>query len=120
MLSSQTKDEVTDAAVAKLRVALGGSITLEALLSAPETTVSEAISKVGFWRRKTGYIKQAALRLKDDFDGDVPKTVDELCSLPGVGPKMAFLCLQRAWDMYVSFDVFTLKKNFKNINWWLQ
>lgn len=110
MLSSQTKDEVTDAAVAKLRVALGGSITLEALLSAPETTVSEAISKVGFWRRKTGYIKQAALRLKDDFDGDVPKTVNELCSLPGVGPKMAFLCLQRAWDMYVLFDVFTLKK----------
>ena len=47
------------------------------------------------------YIKQAAVRLRDDFDSDVPKTVDELCSLPGVGPKMAFLCLQSAWQMYV-------------------
>lgn len=49
------------------------------------------------------YIKQAMIRLRDDFDSDVPKTVDELCSLPGVGPKMAFLCLQSAWNMYFLF-----------------
>ena len=40
------------------------------------------------------YIKQTARKLQDDFNSDVPKTVDELCSLPGVGPKMAFLALQ--------------------------
>jgi len=45
------------------------------------------------------YIKQAAEKLRDEFDSDVPKTVDELCSLPGVGPKMAFLALQVAWDL---------------------
>ena len=118
MLSSQTKDEVTDAAVKKLREALGGSITVEALVKADDKTISDAISKVGFWRRKTQcvivfvsilarvlsligyrYIKQAAVRLRDEFNSDVPKAVDELCSLPGVGPKMAFLCLQRAWNM---------------------
>ena len=49
------------------------------------------------WR----YIKQAAQKLHDEFDGDVPKTADELCSLPGVGPKMAFLALQVAWKMCV-------------------
>ena len=54
MLSSQTKDEVTDAAVAKLREVLGGTITIEALIAADESTISEAIQKVGFWRRKTG------------------------------------------------------------------
>jgi endonuclease-3 len=47
------------------------------------------------------YIRQAAQRLRDEFDSDVPRTVDELCSLPGVGPKMAFLCLHAAWDMCV-------------------
>lgn len=47
------------------------------------------------------YIKQTAQRLRDDFGSDVPKTVDELCSLPGVGPKMAFLALQVAWNMFV-------------------
>ena len=45
------------------------------------------------------YIKQAAVKLRDEFDSDVPKTVDDLCSLPGVGPKMAFLCLHAAWDL---------------------
>lgn len=105
MLSSQTKDEVTDAAVDKLRAAFGGTLSLEALLTAEENVVAECISKVGFWRRKTQYIRQAAQRLRDEFDGDVPKTVDELCSLPGVGPKMAFLCLHAAWDINVGIGV---------------
>ncbi|EGN96402.1 hypothetical protein SERLA73DRAFT_170779 [Serpula lacrymans var. lacrymans S7.3] len=105
MLSSQTKDEVTDAAVAKLREAVGGSLTVDAIISVDESTVSEAIAKVGFWRRKTQYIKQTALRLRDEFDSDVPKTVDELCSLPGVGPKMAFLALQVAWKLNVGIGV---------------
>jgi endonuclease-3 len=53
MLSSQTKDEVTDAAVAKLRDSLGGSLTVDGLLQADDSVISEAIAKVGFWRRKT-------------------------------------------------------------------
>ncbi|KAG6835643.1 hypothetical protein H0H93_016250 [Arthromyces matolae] len=105
MLSSQTKDEVTDAAVSKLRTALGGSLSVDALIAADDATISEAIGKVGFWRRKTEYIKKAAQRLRDDFDSDVPKTVDELCSLPGVGPKMAFLVLQVAWNLNAGIGV---------------
>lgn len=54
MLSSQTKDEVTDAAVSKLREALGGSLSVPSMIEADETAISSAISKVGFWRRKTG------------------------------------------------------------------
>jgi endonuclease III len=53
MLSSQTKDEVTDAAVSRLRNAIGGSLTVDAIIEADESTISEAIAKVGFWRRKT-------------------------------------------------------------------
>ena len=99
MLSSQTKDETTDTAITKLRAALGGNISLDSIIGADDSTISQAINKVGFWRRKTGYLKQAAQKLRDDFDSDVPKTVDELCSLPGVGPKMAFLALQTAWRL---------------------
>ncbi|TBU40249.1 DNA glycosylase [Dichomitus squalens] len=105
MLSSQTKDEVTDAAVAKLREAVGGTLSIDAVLGASESAISEAICKVGFWRRKTQYIRQAAQKLKDEFGGDVPKTVDELCSLPGVGPKMAFLALQVAWKVNAGIGV---------------
>lgn len=56
MLSSQTKDEVTSHAMDLLRDALGGSVTVEAIIAADEDTISGAINKVGFWRRKTGYV----------------------------------------------------------------
>ncbi|KAG0699002.1 DNA glycosylase [Suillus ampliporus] len=102
MLSSQTKDEVTDAAVKKLRAAIGGTLSVAAIISADDATISDAIAKVGFWRRKNW---KAALRLRDDFDSDVPKTVDELCSLTGVGPKMAFLTLHVAWNLNVGIGV---------------
>jgi endonuclease-3 len=56
MLSSQTKDEVTNAAINNLRSALGGSISLEGMIDAEDGVIAEAISKVGFWRRKTGFV----------------------------------------------------------------
>lgn len=99
MLSAQTKDEITDAAISKLRAVLGGSISIDGIIAADESSISQAIGRVGFWRRKTGYLKKAAQKLRDDFDSDIPKTVDELCSLPGVGPKMAFLTLRTAWGL---------------------
>lgn len=93
MLSSQTKDPVTAEAVYNLQRTLPNGLCLTSLLEADDATISSCIAKVGFWRRKTGYLKSAARILTADFQGDVPRTVDELCSLPGVGPKMAFLSL---------------------------
>jgi endonuclease-3 len=52
MLSSQTKDEVTDAAMTKLREALGGSVSVANVMGADQATIESAINKVGFWRRK--------------------------------------------------------------------
>ena len=54
------------------------------------------------------YLKQTAQKLRDDFDSDVPKTVDDLCSLPGVGPKMAFLALQIAWNLFAELIFYCL------------
>lgn len=54
MLSSQTKDEVTNAAVAKLRETLGGSLCVANVMNAEKSTIESAINKVGFWRRKAG------------------------------------------------------------------
>ncbi|KAE8209294.1 hypothetical protein CF327_g6704 [Tilletia walkeri] len=99
MLSSQTKDPVTAAAVANLQRQLPGGLSIDSLIAASDDEVSSAINKVGFWRRKTGYIKSAARILKADFNGDIPKDIDDICSLPGVGPKMAYLLLQSAWNI---------------------
>jgi len=132
MLSSQTKDEVTNAAVDNLREALGGSISIKGMIAAEESVISRAIAKVGFWNRKTGqvtyprlplfthshlrYLKRSATRLRDDFNSDVPDTVDKLCTLPGVGPKMAFLALQIAWDKQVNL---VLNRDMFLTDFWL-
>jgi len=39
------------------------------------------------------YIKQAAVILRDQYGGDIPPTIEGLMGLPGVGPKMAHLCM---------------------------
>ena len=52
-------------------------------------------------QRKAVYLKQASSQLCEKFGGDIPKTVDNLCSLPGVGPKMAYLAMSSGWGQVV-------------------
>jgi endonuclease-3 len=35
--------------------------------------------------------------LKDKFDGDIPGNAAEMQTLPGVGPKIAYLAMLAAW-----------------------
>jgi len=94
MLSSQTKDPVTADAVYKLQTRLPDGLTLVSLRDAPPEQITDCIAKVSFYRRKTDYLKTMTRILEEKHHGDVPQTVDELCEIPGVGPKMAFLQMQ--------------------------
>ena len=96
---------MTADAVHNLQRNLPGGLSLFSILHASQDDISTNICKVGFWRRKTGYIQSAAKIIRDDFEGDIPKTIDDLCSLPGVGPKMGFLALQGAWGLNVGIGV---------------
>ncbi|KAL8665659.1 MAG: hypothetical protein Q9168_007661, partial [Polycauliona sp. 1 TL-2023] len=53
------------------------------------------------------YIKSTALLLQSHFNSDIPSTIPGLMSLPGVGPKMAYLCMSAAWgrDEGIGVDV---------------
>lgn len=113
MLSSQTKDEVTFTAVQKLRVAMEPAdanphevyLTPAAIRSAPISQIEECINKVGFWRRKAQYIKDTAEILGKEYDDDIPRSIEGLCALPGVGMKMAMLAMQSAWGDNVGIGV---------------
>ncbi|CAI4243739.1 CBM_collapsed_G0000590.mRNA.1.CDS.1 [Saccharomyces cerevisiae] len=72
-------------------------MTLEAVLQINETKLDELIHSVGFHTRKAKYILSTCKILQDQFSSDVPATINELLGLPGVGPKMAYLTLQKAW-----------------------
>ncbi|KAI7825913.1 DNA glycosylase, partial [Kickxella alabastrina] len=98
MLSAQTKDEITAEAVHNLSQRLPGGLTPKALSEAQTDLIHECVRRVGFWQRKSGYIKEAARTCLEQHDGDIPRTVTQLLSLPGVGPKMAYLAMQAAWQ----------------------
>ncbi|KAF2214907.1 hypothetical protein CERZMDRAFT_66159 [Cercospora zeae-maydis SCOH1-5] len=107
MLSSQTKDTVTAVAMKNLQEGLPGGFDLEALLNVSPENLNSMINKVGFHNNKTKFIKQVALILKEKFNSDIPDTIEGLVSLPGVGPKMAYLTMSAAWgkDEGIGVDV---------------
>ncbi|PVI05227.1 DNA repair protein-like protein Ntg1 [Periconia macrospinosa] len=97
MLSSQTKDTVTSVAIKGMQDNMPGGFSLESVLALEPPALNAFINKVGFHNLKTKYIKQTAEILRDQWNSDIPDTIQGLTSLPGVGPKMAYLCLSAAW-----------------------
>jgi endonuclease III len=117
MLSSQTKDTVTAAAMQRLHTELvpqepagdgelpASGLTVQNILSCDPKHLDNLIGKVGFHNNKTRYIKAASEMLTNEFNGDIPDTVEGLTRLPGVGPKMAYLCMSAAWGIDVGIGV---------------
>ncbi|KAJ4351251.1 alpha,alpha-trehalase nth1 [Didymosphaeria variabile] len=107
MLSSQTKDTVTAVAIKGMQERMPGGFKLESVLVLEPPALNAFINKVGFHNLKTKYIKQAAELLRDKWNSDIPDTIEGLTSLPGVGPKMAYLCMSAAWgrDEGIGVDV---------------
>lgn len=54
------------------------------------------------------------------YGGDIPKTIDGLCKLPGVGPKMAHICMQVAWGEVPGITVDTHVHRISNRIGWVQ
>jgi endonuclease-3 len=71
--------------------------TPAALARAPLGAVEKAVAPSGFFRVKAKAIRAAAAAVVADFDGQVPGTMAELCSLPGVGRKTANVVLASAF-----------------------
>lgn len=72
-------------------------LTIDSILNTPDEKLNELINCVGFHNRKTEFIKEVSRVLRDKYNDDIPKTAEELMGLKGVGPKMAYLCMQEAW-----------------------
>jgi endonuclease-3 len=86
ILSAQSTDvgvnKVTKSLFSKYR-------TPEDYLVTPEEELQRDIHATGFFRQKTKSLKGLAQRLVEDFDSQVPKTMAELISLPGIARKSA-------------------------------
>lgn len=96
VLSSRTKDEVTAEASKRL---FSRASNPEKLSQMPEEEISLLIYPVGFYRIKSKNIKKIAQIILEKYNGRVPKTLDELVQLPGVGRKTANLVLGIAFNI---------------------
>jgi len=119
MLSSQTKDQVVSDAMQALKAWPRGGLSVDSILAMTDVELDSMIAKVGFHNNKTKYIKQTAQILKDNHGGRVPQTAEELCSLPGIGPKMAYIILSAAFGIVDGIGVDTHMHRIFNVLSWV-
>ncbi len=67
--------------------------TLDDLANAEVEDVEKIIRSCGFYHDKARDIVGIAKKIKSDFNGEVPSTIEDLTSLPGVGRKTANLIM---------------------------
>jgi endonuclease III len=61
----------------------------EDYLAVPEDELKTDLKPTGFFNQKTKAVRGLSQKLLEDFDGEVPKTIAELVTLPGVARKTA-------------------------------
>ena len=117
ILSSRTKDACTAGAVKRLFAAGGG--TPEGLARISVAALEKLIYPVGFYRAKAVHLSRLPVVLKEKFAGVLPKTVEELCELPGVGRKTANLVVAVGFDLpaiCVDTHVHRISNNLRLVN----
>ena len=90
LLSLRTKDETTAGACERLfRLAN----TPQQMVKLKQSQIEKAVYPVGFYRVKTRRILDISKTLLNEYKGNVPRTMDELLKLKGVGRKTANIVL---------------------------
>ena len=104
LLSAQT----TDVAVNKVTPELFARWPdAEAMAQANPSDIADIIRSIGFYRTKSQHCVEASQMIVSDFGGEVPRTMEELCRLPGVGRKTANIVLNKAFGIVEGIAVDT-------------
>lgn len=94
IIATRLSAQCTDARVNLVTPALFAKYkTVEDFAAADIADVEEIIHSCGFFRAKAKDIVGMCQKMIDDFGGEVPSTIEELTSLPGVGRKTANLIM---------------------------
>lgn len=111
ILSAQS----TDAMINKITPHLFAELkTAEDFANCDIKKLEELIKSSGFYHNKAKNIKAACKVISEDFNGEVPKTMEELTSLPGVGRKTANVVMLNAFGICEGIAVDTHAKRISN------
>ncbi len=113
MMSAQTTDKqvnkVTDNLFKKYK-------TVKDYADAELDELTQDISSVNYYKTKAKHIHATANKLLEDFHGELPHTLKDMITLPGVGRKTAIVVLGNAHDathgIAVDTHVYRLTKLF--------
>lgn len=96
ILSAQCTDVRVNQVTAKLFAELR---TPEDYLNIGEIVLGQRIKSCGFFNSKSRNIIGACQKIISDYNGEVPRTMEELTTLPGVGRKTANVVLSVAYGI---------------------
>lgn len=75
--------------------------------NADQADVETAIRSTGFYRNKAKNLREAAKRIVTVFGGEVPRTMEDMLTLPGVARKTANVVLGNAYGVRAGIAVDT-------------
>lgn len=96
VLSAQTTDKKVNQVTEKLFEEYN---TPEAILKLSQEELEVKIKEIGLYKSKAKNILGLCRSLIDNFHGEVPGTIEELMTLPGVGKKTANVVVSNAFNV---------------------
>lgn len=107
--------QCTDVRVNKVTPALFEAYpTPEAMAEAPIEELEELVRTTGFYRNKAQSLKESSQTIIENFDGEVPQTMEELLTLRGAARKTANVVLGNAFGINAGVVVDTHVKRISN------
>jgi len=88
---------------------------LESYVRANPREFEKDVHQCGFFRAKTRNILGAAKVVKDTFGGELPKTMEEMLTIPGIGRKSANVILGNAYGVVEGIAVDTHVKRLARV-----
>ena len=76
--------------------------------------LEELIHACGFYKTKAKHLKECAQKIVSEYNGEVPKSMDELVKLPGIGRKCANVIMLNAFNSPCGIAVDTHAKRISN------
>ena len=104
ILSAQTTDKAVNLVTPELFERFPDA---KAFAKARLPSIEKVIRRIGLYRSKAKSIKNCCKMIAEEFDGEVPRTMEELTRLPGVGRKTANCVLGNAFGINVGITVDT-------------
>ncbi len=77
-------------------------------------TLEALIHPCGFYKTKAKNIKAYSKKIMEEYNGDLPKNMDELITLPGIGRKSANVIMLEAFNNPIGIAVDTHARRISN------